>query len=163
VTITSIGPAAAREVRGKPGRSSRRSRRSPSASRSGRIEWTADAPRDDAHVDAWNAWYTTYGNRPSGVAEQRAIVDEACREVGRDPDEIERTVAVFVRMPGATGARDFDRFAAPPLEGPPAVIAATLADFAHEGIGHVQLVVDPITPAGVGSLAPVLEALDRLG
>jgi alkanesulfonate monooxygenase SsuD/methylene tetrahydromethanopterin reductase-like flavin-dependent oxidoreductase (luciferase family) len=115
------------------------------------------------HVDAWNAWYTTYGNRPSGVAEQRAIVDEACREVGRDPAEIVRTVAVFVRMPGATGARDFDRFAAPPLEGPPDPIAATLADFAREGIGHVQLVVDPITPAGVESLAPVLEALDQLG
>ena len=29
-----------------------------------------------------------------------------------------------------------------------------------EGIGHVQLVVDPITEASVAALAPVLEALD---
>jgi alkanesulfonate monooxygenase SsuD/methylene tetrahydromethanopterin reductase-like flavin-dependent oxidoreductase (luciferase family) len=115
------------------------------------------------HVDAWNAWYTTYGNRPSGVAAERAIVDAACRDAGRDPAAVERTVAVFVRLQGATGARDFDRFAAPPLEGPPDVIADMLAAFAREGIGHVQLVIDPITPAGVESLAPVLESLDQRG
>jgi len=115
------------------------------------------------HVDAWNAWYTTFGNRPSGVAAQRAIVDEACRDVGRDPAAIERTLAVLVHLPGATGARDFDRFEAPPLEGPPDVLADALAAFARQGIGHVQLVVDPITPAGIESLAPILEALDRQG
>ena len=46
--------------------------------------------------------------------------------------------------------------------GSPEAIAATLAGFADEGIAHVQLVIDPITPAGVMSLAPVLEALDRM-
>ena len=30
-------------------------------------------------------------------------VDEACRAVGRDPAEVERTVAVLVRLPGGTG------------------------------------------------------------
>ena len=66
-------------------------------------------------------------------------------------------------MPGATGARDFDRLSAPPLEGSPELIAETLAAFAREGIGHVQLVVDPITAAGVESLGPVLETLERHG
>ncbi|MFO7533499.1 MAG: hypothetical protein R6W93_13645, partial [Candidatus Limnocylindrales bacterium] len=42
----------------------------------------------------------------------------------------------------------------------PEEVAAMLRDFAAEGIGHVQLVIDPITPAGVESLAPILEALD---
>ena len=46
-----------------------------------------------------------------------ALVDAACREVGRDPAEIERTVAAFVELPGAVGARDFDRDSAPPITG----------------------------------------------
>ena len=115
------------------------------------------------HVDAWNAWYTTYGDRPSGIGAQRELVDSAWREVGRDPAAVERTVAVHVRLPGATGARDFDRFEAPPLEGSPTSIAETLASFAGEGVGHVQLVIDPATPAGVEALAPVLDALERVG
>ena len=36
-----------------------------------------------------------------------------------------------------------------------------LRDFAEVGISHVQLVIDPITPAGMEALAPILEALDR--
>jgi alkanesulfonate monooxygenase SsuD/methylene tetrahydromethanopterin reductase-like flavin-dependent oxidoreductase (luciferase family) len=115
------------------------------------------------HVDAWNAWYATYGNRASGLAEQRALVDAACREVGRDPETVERTAAVLVRLPGATGARDFDRIPTPALAGSPGEIAGELAAIAAEGIAHVQLVIDPVTRAGVEALAPVLEALDRIG
>jgi alkanesulfonate monooxygenase SsuD/methylene tetrahydromethanopterin reductase-like flavin-dependent oxidoreductase (luciferase family) len=114
------------------------------------------------HVQTWNAWFATYGNQPSGIAAQRQLVDQACAAVGRDPGEVERTVAVYLRLPGAQGARDFGRTAAPPpLSGAPEELAATLRAFATEGIDHVQLVIDPITPAGVAALAPVLEALDR--
>jgi alkanesulfonate monooxygenase SsuD/methylene tetrahydromethanopterin reductase-like flavin-dependent oxidoreductase (luciferase family) len=112
------------------------------------------------HVQAWNAWYWWHGNRPAGLAEQRDLVDAACRDVGRDPAEVERTVAAFVKLPGATGARDFDRESAPPIEGPPHEIARTLREFAAAGVSHVQLVIDPITPAGIEALAPVLEVLD---
>ena len=56
-----------------------------------------------AHVDSWNAWYNAIENRPGGVPPVRDLVDEACREVGRDPAEVERTVAVLVRMPGGAG------------------------------------------------------------
>jgi alkanesulfonate monooxygenase SsuD/methylene tetrahydromethanopterin reductase-like flavin-dependent oxidoreductase (luciferase family) len=116
------------------------------------------------HVDAWNAWYADTGNRPAGVGVLRAVVDGAARDAGREPTEIERTVAVQVRMPGGTGRvmGDTDaRQAVTPLEGPPDVIAAGLRAYAREGIGHVQLVVDPITEASVAALAPTLEDLDR--
>jgi alkanesulfonate monooxygenase SsuD/methylene tetrahydromethanopterin reductase-like flavin-dependent oxidoreductase (luciferase family) len=116
----------------------------------------------DAH--AWNAWYADTHNSPAGVAALRSVVDEAARAAGRDPADIERTVAVQVRMPGGTGRimGDTDpRMTVPPLEGSAEHIAEELRAYAREGIGHVQLVVDPITEGSVAALAPVLELLDR--
>ena len=118
------------------------------------------------HVDAWNAWYADTRNRPDGVAALRDRVDAACRDVGRDPAEIERTVAVQVRLPGGTGRIMGDTSATQavtPLEGPPDRIAHELRAYAREGIGHVQLVVDPITAGSIEALAPVLAALDASG
>jgi hypothetical protein len=68
---------------------------------------------------------------------------------------------VLVRMPGGVGRPQGDATAvAAPLEGPPEVIAETLRRFAAEGVGHVQLVVDPITTRSLEAFAPVLELLD---
>ena len=112
------------------------------------------------YVDQWNAWYTTYGNAPDGLPEQHALVEAACADVGRDAAQVERTVAAFVQLPGADGLRVFDRHTAPPISGTPREIAGVLRDLAAAGVAHVQLVIDPVTPAGVEALAPVLEALD---
>ena len=113
------------------------------------------------HVDAWNAWYADTGNRPEGVAPLRERVDAACRAIGRDPAEVERTVAVLLRLPGGTGRvmGDTSQAAIVPLEGPPDALAASLRAYAAAGIGHVQLVLDPITATSIEALAPVLEAL----
>lgn len=116
------------------------------------------------YADAWNAWYADTGNSPDGVAPLRALVDDACRAAGREPADIERTVAVQVRMPGGRGRvmGDTDpKQAVAPLEGSAEVVAEALRAYARKGIGHVQLVVDPITEASVAGLAPVLELLDR--
>ncbi len=115
------------------------------------------------HVDAWNAWYDGFGNRPEGVAALRDRVDAACRDAGRDPAAIARTVAVQVRLRGGSGrlAGEAGRPPIPPVTGSPEEIAGALRAFADEGISHVQLVVDPITLASLDELAAVLEALDR--
>jgi probable F420-dependent oxidoreductase len=116
------------------------------------------------YVDAWNAWYADTGNSADGVARLRTAVDEAATAAGRDPADIERTVAVLVQFPGGTGRvmGDTDpKQAVTPLRGTPDELAEALLAYARAGIGHVQLVLDPITEATVEALAPVLERLDR--
>lgn len=116
------------------------------------------------YVDAWNAWYRHTGNKPSGVIQHRELVDAACRAAGRDPGAIERTVAVLIDMPGAAGRKDVAEleFEAEPLHGgAPEVIAEELREYARQGIGHVQLVVEPMTEASLEALAPVLRILDE--
>jgi probable F420-dependent oxidoreductase len=115
------------------------------------------------YAQAWNSWFADIGNRPDGVGRLREVVDEACRDVGRDPAEIERTVAVLVQGPGGTGRLqgDYAQGGTPPLEGSPEVVAESLRAYARAGISHVQLVLDPITLDGIRAVAPVLTELDR--
>ena len=113
------------------------------------------------YVDAWNAWFSWTGNRPEGVTPLRAKVDAACVAAGRKPSEIQRTVAVLVRLRGGTGRGEQDPAEqVAPLEGTSELIADGLRDYARRGIGHVQLVIDPINEASIEALAPVLERLD---
>jgi alkanesulfonate monooxygenase SsuD/methylene tetrahydromethanopterin reductase-like flavin-dependent oxidoreductase (luciferase family) len=115
------------------------------------------------HVQLWNVWFADTANTPAGLEPHLRLVDEIAREVGRDPAAIERTVAVFVQLPGGTGRRSLYAGGPkhPPLAGPPADIAAGLRAYARLGVAEVQLVVDPITIEAVESLAPVLVELDR--
>jgi alkanesulfonate monooxygenase SsuD/methylene tetrahydromethanopterin reductase-like flavin-dependent oxidoreductase (luciferase family) len=114
-----------------------------------------------AHADAWNAWFTSFGNRPEGIAALREDVDEACRAVGRDPETLERTVAVLVQVEdGEVSRRGGDHERVPPLKGSVEELAAALRRFASQGIAHVQLVVDPIAVRSIERLGPVLQALD---
>jgi probable F420-dependent oxidoreductase len=114
------------------------------------------------HVQAWNSWFAETGNSPTGVPRLRDLVDEACRDVGRDPGGVERTVAVLVRLPGGTGRIQggYTATQPTPLDGTPDEMADVLRAYAQEGIGHVQLVIDPITRASIEAFAPVLRRLD---
>jgi alkanesulfonate monooxygenase SsuD/methylene tetrahydromethanopterin reductase-like flavin-dependent oxidoreductase (luciferase family) len=114
------------------------------------------------HVQSWNTWFADIGNSPTGIAPLRERVDAACRDVGRDPAEVERTVAVLVRLAGGTGRiqGSYAEAPPPPLDGPPDVMADVLRAFAAEGVGHVQLVLDPITRESIEAFAPVLRLLD---
>jgi alkanesulfonate monooxygenase SsuD/methylene tetrahydromethanopterin reductase-like flavin-dependent oxidoreductase (luciferase family) len=114
------------------------------------------------HVQAWNAWFEWFGNTPEGYRPLRAKIDAACVAASRDPAAVERTIALFVAFPEAVGRSRGDLTApdTTPLSSDPAQLADALRAFAAEGVGHVQLVLDPITSETIAALAPTLERLD---
>ena len=114
------------------------------------------------HVDSWNVWYTDTANAPDGVPPLRDLVDDVCREVGRDPVDIERTVAIQVQFEHGAGrsrAPDEEDLVVP-LSGSPEHMVEELRAYAREGIQHVQLVMDPITRASIEAFTPVLRLLE---
>ena len=111
------------------------------------------------HVDAWNVWWSDYGNKPEAFAAQKAKVDEAAVAVGRDPSPLEATAAVFVQLEGGGGRQMGDYGAGAvvePISGSPTEIADQLAAFGPAGATHLQLVVDPITRDSIEWLAEVV-------
>ncbi|MEA2530002.1 MAG: hypothetical protein QOG89_1646, partial [Thermomicrobiales bacterium] len=48
----------------------------------------------------------------------------------------------------------------PPLKGSIEEIAEGLRAYTHQGVTHLQLLIDPPTLAGIEGFAPVLELLD---
>jgi alkanesulfonate monooxygenase SsuD/methylene tetrahydromethanopterin reductase-like flavin-dependent oxidoreductase (luciferase family) len=115
------------------------------------------------HADAWNVWWSDYGNTPDGFAAVKARVDEAAVQAGRRPADISSTAAVLVGLPGGRG-RVMGENAKPavrPVPGSPHELAAHIVAMADAGADHLQLVVDPITQDSVKRLADALAVLDR--
>jgi alkanesulfonate monooxygenase SsuD/methylene tetrahydromethanopterin reductase-like flavin-dependent oxidoreductase (luciferase family) len=113
------------------------------------------------HVDQWNIWYADFGNSVDGLRPHLERVDRICREVGRNPVEVERTAAVLVTGPGgsfrssgATAEQGVQGFSGDPVE-----IARNLLAFEGVGISHLQIVLDPITPSGIEWFGQVMEAV----
>ncbi|MGN6813235.1 MAG: hypothetical protein ACTHMP_20405, partial [Thermomicrobiales bacterium] len=101
-------------------------------------------------------------NAPAEVPPLRDAVDAACREIGRDPATLGRTLTVLVDYVGTPDlpVRLIRPDSAPePLAGPPAEIAGALRGFAAEGISHIQVVIQPNNLAGIEAFAPVIEVL----
>jgi alkanesulfonate monooxygenase SsuD/methylene tetrahydromethanopterin reductase-like flavin-dependent oxidoreductase (luciferase family) len=92
------------------------------------------------HVDAWNTWFTHYGNTPDGFAAHNADVTAIAQRSGRDPAEVERSACVLVQVDGGAGERPRET---------PAVDAADLRPhldaLEQAGADEAILVLDPIT------------------
>jgi probable F420-dependent oxidoreductase len=100
------------------------------------------------HVDAWNTWYSPYGNTVDGFGEANEKVSALCERAGRDPREVERSACVLVAVDGGVGERPHD---VPPVE--PAALAVHLQELAAAGADEAILVIDPITERSVRALA----------
>lgn len=110
------------------------------------------------HVDAWNTWYDWFGNTSRGFAARNAEVDELCRQAARDPGSLERSACLLVTLDPSSGERPLDP-SAPPVTGPPDVVAGAIREMAEAGAHEVILVVDPITERSIRSLGDVLSSL----
>jgi len=91
------------------------------------------------HVDAWNTWFTSYGNSVEGFANLRGDIDAACVKAGRDPAELTHSVCVLVRLGDGAGERPND-VTPIPIKG----LAAHLQLLAEAGADEAILVLDPI-------------------
>jgi alkanesulfonate monooxygenase SsuD/methylene tetrahydromethanopterin reductase-like flavin-dependent oxidoreductase (luciferase family) len=113
-------------------------------------------------VDAWNVWWSDYGNTPAGFSELKAEVDDQALQHGRAAGSVSATCAVFIQLPGG-GGRQMGGYGGSPVEpvrGTPAEVAAQLRAFADAGAAHVQLVVDPITRDSIEWFAEMFDELD---
>jgi alkanesulfonate monooxygenase SsuD/methylene tetrahydromethanopterin reductase-like flavin-dependent oxidoreductase (luciferase family) len=109
------------------------------------------------YADGWNTWFNSTGNTVEGLQPLLANVDAACVAAGRDPATLGRSAAVIVEV----GPHEPSAMTGPPLTGTPTEIAAGLRAYADAGVSHVQVWLEPNTPAGIEAFAPVLEELDR--
>lgn len=109
------------------------------------------------HVERWNSWFVDFGNRPAGLAGLLERIDRSCREVGRDPATLEKTVAVLVKFDDEPGPRSA---AGHPIRGTPREMADVLAEIEALGVVEVQLVLDPITLESIEQAAVVKDLLD---
>jgi alkanesulfonate monooxygenase SsuD/methylene tetrahydromethanopterin reductase-like flavin-dependent oxidoreductase (luciferase family) len=98
------------------------------------------------HVDAWNTWYTHYGNTAEGFAAHNAEISAAADRAGRNPGDIERSACVLVEVDDA-GERPRDVPAVPAAQ-----LAGHLRALAQAGADEAILVLDPITEASIRSL-----------
>jgi alkanesulfonate monooxygenase SsuD/methylene tetrahydromethanopterin reductase-like flavin-dependent oxidoreductase (luciferase family) len=116
------------------------------------------------HVDAWNMWWSQYGNTAAGFAAAKERVDGLIVAAGRSVAEVSATAAVYVRLPGGSRRQmgDYDAdTSTEPLSGSPSELADHLRAFEGAGCDHVQLVVDPITRGSIEWLADVLTEFRR--
>jgi alkanesulfonate monooxygenase SsuD/methylene tetrahydromethanopterin reductase-like flavin-dependent oxidoreductase (luciferase family) len=116
------------------------------------------------HVDAWNMWWSQYGNSVEGFTREKERVDRLIVAAGRRPDDVEATAAILVQLDGGVGRQmgDYDDVGTVvPLRGSAHQLADQLRAFESAGAAHVQLVVDPITRESIEWFGDVVASFRR--
>jgi probable F420-dependent oxidoreductase len=112
------------------------------------------------YADAWNV---DRQNDVAGVQALNARVDQACRDVGRDPASLARVIGIQVDLldESRQPTRPRQWVMAPwPLTGTPEELAAQMRRFGDARVEHLIVSLDPVSLAGIEAFAPVLEVLD---
>jgi probable F420-dependent oxidoreductase len=99
------------------------------------------------YADQWNIGYL---GGPETLAGPRARIEEACREVGRDPGTLGITVLIGLWFPDLQPRQP--TFLDQPLTGSAEDIAAAMQGYAELGVEHLMFQCEPYVP----------EALERL-
>lgn len=106
-------------------------------------------------ADHWNGGLRSLDEVPGLLA----ALDIACRDVGRDPATLTRSVEVLVRTSAVGPELPAEERE---IRGEPEAIAAELRRFSDLGIEHLQVQLRPNAVEGVTAFAPVIERL-RVG
>jgi alkanesulfonate monooxygenase SsuD/methylene tetrahydromethanopterin reductase-like flavin-dependent oxidoreductase (luciferase family) len=93
------------------------------------------------------AWHTD----PAEVDKAFSALDDACREVGRDPASLKRATGTFVSFDPSASART--------LGGSPNQIADGLRALADAGAAHITCMLTPADQRGVEQFGRVIEQL----
>jgi probable F420-dependent oxidoreductase len=111
------------------------------------------------HVNGWNVWFDHFGNDPDRFREIVERVNATCREMGRDPAEVEATAALLLQF----GERPLRRNSRNAITGDPRRMAEAILRLHHAGARHIQLVLDPVTLESIRRLSPVLDRVRASG
>ena len=107
-------------------------------------------------VDAWNVWWSIYGNSVERFAQVKAEVD-AVMPAGRCA---EATAAVLVTLPGGHGRLMGETYDGSVTTVTPDGLGDHVHGLAEAGATHLQLVLDPITAESIDAIGVALAALD---
>lgn len=111
------------------------------------------------YVSAWNAWFSEFDNLPQNVPALLDRFGAACERAGRDPADIEKSVALLLDF-GSSAPRNHSTN---PVTGSVAQMAEAVARVVEAGIDHIQFVLDPITAESIVQAASVVDIVRRRG
>jgi alkanesulfonate monooxygenase SsuD/methylene tetrahydromethanopterin reductase-like flavin-dependent oxidoreductase (luciferase family) len=112
------------------------------------------------HVDAWNTWYTGFGNTAEGLAPVNERISVLIKEAGRDPADVLRSVCTLVVLDPDAGERPVTDDIVPIDGGSSDLVAESLRALADAGAQEAVLVLSPITERSIRAMG---EALALLG
>ena len=108
------------------------------------------------YADIWNGWLGYTDASVEAARVQVEQIEAACRDHGRDPSSLVRTIAVRVNIPGS-GYRPAPNER--PLSGSPEQMAEVLRGHAALGVTQVQVALTMGGTDGVRAFAPVIDRL----
>jgi len=113
------------------------------------------------YADAYHTDQLLAVNDTKAAEDLFAVVDEACRTIGRDPATLQRTSGCSLAVPGAENEVDGG---IPPvcIRGTNEQIVEQLATYAAVGVSHFTCWLYPLSMKGIERLAPIVEAAHKL-
>lgn len=104
-------------------------------------------------VTGWNSWFASFDNDLDQLALLLSRIDGACGRVARDPETLDKSVALLVQFGPVSATVREPR----PWRGSAGQLAERLSEVAGLGIDHVQLILDPVTIESIEAAAQVLD------
>ena len=103
------------------------------------------------YADLWN---TGYMGKPETMAEPLTKIQDACREVGRDPATLGITALIGLWFPDLQANKPtfFDH----PLTGTVEEMAAAMHGYAEMGMQHIMFQIEPYSPEAIRLLTDAL-------